>query len=151
MPLEDDVVEFASEARISLIANPYDCAAEMVDVMLENYFSRPRYLRVNDVFRIDAREYAQDRFYSSGSPAICTMYFTVKSLKVDHYGCSDSVNNCYVVRGESTLIQEARVHDYIPRKHVSAFAERVGYPSALTEPLEHLVSCITPFLKKGEE
>lgn len=151
MPLEDDVVEFASEARISLIANPYDCAAEMVDVMLENYFSQPRYLCVNDVFRIDAREYAQDRFYSSGSPATCTMYFTVKSLKVDHYGCSDSVNSCYVVRGESTLIQEARVHDYIPRKHVSAFAERVGYPSALTEPLEHLISCITPFLKKGEE
>ncbi|XP_072752107.1 peroxisomal ATPase PEX6 [Anoplolepis gracilipes] len=143
LPLKDDVVEFASEARISLIANPYACATKMVDVMLENYFSRPRYLRVNDVFKIDAREYAQDRLYSSGSPAICTMYFTVKSLKVNHHGCNDNINGCYVVRGESTLIQESRVHDYIPRKHVSTF------PSALTEPLEHLIFCLTPFLKKN--
>ncbi|EFN70620.1 Peroxisome assembly factor 2 [Camponotus floridanus] len=148
LPLEDDVVEFASEARISLIANPYDCATEMMDVMLENYFLHPRYLHVNDVFKIDAKEYAQDQFYLSGSPAICTMYFTVKSLKVDHHGRSDNVNGCYVVRGESTLIQQARVHDYIPRRHVFTFPES-KYPSALTEPLEHLVSCVRPFLKKN--
>lgn len=150
MPLEDDVVEFASEARISLIANPYDCTTEMMDVMLENYFLHPRYLHVNDVFKIDAKEYAQDRFYLSGSPAICTMYFTVKSLKVDHHGRSDHVNGCYVVRGESTLIQEARVHDYIPRRHISTFPES-RYPSVLTEPLEYLVSCVRPFLKKSKE
>lgn len=150
MPLEDDVVEFASEARISLITNPYDCATEMVDVMLENYFLHPRYLRVNDVFRIDAKEYAQNRFYSSGSPAICAMYFTVNSMKVNHHGRNENVNDCYVVRGESTLIQEARVHDYIPRRHVSTFLEG-RYPSALMEPLEHLVSCVTPFLKKSKE
>ncbi|XP_050447681.1 peroxisome assembly factor 2 isoform X2 [Cataglyphis hispanica] len=148
LPLEDDVVDFASEAKISLITNPYDCATEMVDVMLENYFLHPRYLRINDVFRIDAKEYAQDRFYSSGSPAIYMMYFTVKSLKVDHHGRSDSVNDCYVVRGESTLIQEAQVHDYIPRRHISTFLEG-RYPSALMEPLEHLVSCVTPFLEKN--
>lgn len=148
MPLEDDIVEFASEARVSLITNPI--ATETVDVMLENYFLRPRYLRVNDVFKIDAKEYAQDRFYSSRSPAICIMYFTVKSLKVNHHGCNSNVNGCYVVRGESTLIQEGRVHDYIPRRHVSTFPES-RYPSALTEPLEHLVSCVRPFLKKSKE
>lgn len=150
MPLEDDVIEFASEARISLIANPYDCTTEMMDVMLGNYFLRPRYLRINDVFKIDAKEYAQDRFYSSGSPAICTIYFTVKSLKVNHHGHSDIINGCYVVCGESTLIQEARVHDYIPRRHVFTFPEN-KYPLALMEPLEHLVSCVRPFLKKSEE
>lgn len=164
VPSEDDVIEFAAEARISLIANPYDCAVETLDVMLQNYFLRPRFLHVNDVFRINAKEYAQDRFYSSGFPGISAMYFIVRALKVNRNGHSSNINNCYVVRGESTLIQEAQVHDYIPQEQFrdllpdGAFQNEVTqsslnhkYPSALMEPLEHLESCITPFLKKGKQ
>lgn len=164
VPLKDDAIEFATEAKISLIANPYDCATEMLDVMLQNYFSHPRFLHVNDMFRIDAKEHAQDQFYSSGSSGISAMYFLVRALKVNRNGHSSSVNSCYVVRGETTLIQEAQVHKYIPQECVyslpdSAFLRRNGmtqeslnhkYPSALMEPLEHLESCITPFLKKGK-
>ncbi|KAG5315044.1 PEX6 factor, partial [Pseudoatta argentina] len=158
LPLEDDVIEFASEARISLIANPYDCATEILDVMLQNYFLHPRFLHVNDIFRIDAKEHAQDQFYSSGFAGISVMYFIVQALKVNRDGCSNSLNSCYVVRGESTLIQEAQVHDYIPQERVcslsNAFlqqnraASNHKYPSALMEPLEHLESYITLFLKK---
>ncbi|XP_018358506.1 PREDICTED: peroxisome assembly factor 2 isoform X1 [Trachymyrmex cornetzi] len=158
LPLEDDVIEFASEARISLIANPYDCTTEILDVMLQNYFLHPRFLHVNDIFRIDAKEYAQDQFYSSGFAGISVMYFTVQALKVNRNGCSNSLNSCYVVRGESTLIQEAQVHNYIPQECVcslsNAFLQQNRatpnhkYPSALMEPLEHLESCITLFLKK---
>jgi len=159
VPLEDDMIEFASEARISLIANPYDCATEILDVMLQNYFLHPRFLHVNDIFRIDAKEYAQDQFYSSGFAGIPVMYFTVQALKVNRNGCSNNFNSCYVVRGESTLIQEAQVHDYIPQERVcslcNAFlqqnraASNHKYPLALMDPLEHLESCITLFLKKG--
>lgn len=156
------MIEFATEARISLIANPYDCATETLNVMLQNYFLHPRFLHVNDMFKIDPKEHAQDQFYSSGSTGIPAMYFIVKALKGNRNG--RNVNSCYVVRGESTLIQEAQVHDYIPREHVcslpdSALLRRNGvvqtppnykYPSALTELLEHLESCITPFLRKGK-
>ncbi|XP_018048989.1 PREDICTED: peroxisomal biogenesis factor 6 isoform X2 [Atta colombica] len=157
LPLEDDVIEFASEARISLIANPYDCTTEIVDVMLQNYFLHPRFLHVNDIFRIDAKEYAQDQFYSSGFAGIPVMYFTVQALKVNRNGCSNSFNSCYVVRGESALIQEAQVHDYIPQERVCSLcntflqqnkASNHKYPSALMDSLEHLESCITLFLKK---
>lgn len=163
--MEDDAVEFAAEARVSLIANPYDCATETVNTMLENYFLHPRYLHVNDVIKIDVREYAQDRFYSSGSPAIPAIYFAVKSLKLYHDdGHVSSVNSCYAVRGETALIQEAQVHRYIPRKHVSSFPGNVSVrqddekirrllndkcPPALKESLEYIEYCITPFLQEG--
>jgi len=155
------VIEFATEARISLIANPYDCATETLDVVLQNYFLHPRFLHVNDVFRIDAKEHARDQFYSSGSPGIFAMCFVVRDLKVNCNGHSSSVNSCYVVRGESTLIQEAQIHDYIPQERVCSLPDdaflrnRVApngkYPSALMEPLEHLESCIAPFLQKGKQ
>ncbi|XP_020288338.1 peroxisome assembly factor 2-like isoform X1 [Pseudomyrmex gracilis] len=158
---DDDAVEFAIEARISSIASPCDCATEVVDAALENYFSYPRYLHVNDIIKIDAKEYARDRFYSSASFAIPVLHFLVKSLKLYRDGQLDSVNSCYIVRGESTLIQEARVHSYIPRRHVCSnddvFSREetqrtlktdAGYPSALTESLERLESCVVPFLNE---
>ncbi|XP_011640683.1 peroxisome assembly factor 2 [Pogonomyrmex barbatus] len=161
LPSEDDAIEFAAEARISLIANPQNCATETLDVMLQNYFLYPRFLHVNDVFRIDAREYGQDRFYSSASPGISAIYFTVRALRVNRNGHSSNVNSCYVVRGESTLIQETQVHDYIPRERVCSLPNGIlrwndvaqellnrRYPSALMESLEYLESCIMPFLKK---
>ncbi|XP_012526182.1 peroxisome assembly factor 2 [Monomorium pharaonis] len=164
LPLEDDAIEFATELRISLIGNPHDCAKEMIDTMVKNYFLHPRFLHVNDVFRIDPREHAQDLFYTSESPTISARYFTVRGLKVNRNGHSSNVNSSYVVLGESMLIQETQVlYDYIPRERVhslpdSAFfaqgSEMVQrslnhkYPSALMEPLEHLESCIMPFLKK---
>ncbi|KAL0113101.1 hypothetical protein PUN28_012368 [Cardiocondyla obscurior] len=162
LPLEDNIIEFATEARISLIANQYDYATETLDVMLQNYFLYPRFLHVNDMFKIDMKEYAESQFYSSGPSVNYTAYFIVKTLKVNRNGCKISVNNCYVVRGESTLIQEAQVHDYIPRGRVYSFPNSAllrrnedarkllnyNYPSALAEPMKHLEFCITPFLKK---
>ncbi|EZA52228.1 Peroxisomal biogenesis factor [Ooceraea biroi] len=157
-----DVVDIAAEARISLIANPKEYENEMISVMLQNYFLYPRHLHVNDVFGIGAMEYAQDQFYSSGLPTMPVIYFLVKSLKLHRGGQSSSVNSCYVVYGESTLIQEAQIHSYVPRKHVRSFPDNVlarlneetrkllndMYPSALMEPLEYLESCIMPFLKE---
>lgn len=144
----DNAVRFASEARISLIANPYDCAVETVDYMLEEYFSHPRYLHVNDVININMDEYAKDRIYSSGSPAKPKLYFTVNSLKLDNHDTRYSVDSCYVVRGISTLIQEAQVHNYIPHKIVNT-GDR--FPSVLAEPFYHLISCIVPFIQKGKK
>lgn len=159
------MIEFATEVRISLIGNPHDCVTETLDVMIKNYFLHPRFLHVNDIFRIDAREHAQDLFYSSGSPGISARYFTVRALKVNRNGCSSNVNSCYVVLGESMLIQETQVlYDYIPRERIHSLPDNAffrrnktalrslnhKYPSALMEPLEHLESCIMPFLRKGK-
>lgn len=163
LPLEDDVVEFATEMTISLIGNPHDCVNEMLNVLVKNYFLHPRFLHVNDVFRIDAKEHAQDLFYSSGSPGISAKYFTVRALKVNHNGHSNNINSCYVVLGDTTFIQETQVlYDYIPRERIHSLTDSTflrrdetmqrllnhKYPSALMEPLEYLESCIMPFLKK---
>lgn len=127
--------------------------------MLENYFLHPRYLHANDVIRIDAQEYAQDRFYTSGGPTNPVIYFTVKSLRLSHNGHRNNVCSCYVVRGVSALIQETEVHGYIPRRHVhrcthEAFHREklpiTEYPSVLLETTKHLELCIAPFLKKGK-
>lgn len=133
--------------------------------MLQNYFLYPRFLHVNDMFKIDPKEHAQDQFYSSGCSGIAAVYFIVKALKANRNGHSSNVDNCYVVRGESILIQEAQVHDYIPQERIYSPPDgtflrrnRVAqeslnhkYPSALSEPLEHLESCIKPFLEKGKQ
>lgn len=153
------MIQFATEARISLISTSYDYAHEIMDTLLENYFLHPRYLHVNDVIRIDAREYAQDQFYTSGTPANPVIYFIVKSLRLSRKGHNYNVDNCYVVRGISTLIQEAEIHSYIPRKHIHTFADKTfsrgepvdtGYPSVLVKNMKCLESCITPFMKNGK-
>lgn len=138
---------------------------ELTDALLESYFSRPRYLHINDVFGIDVKTYAESQFYSSGRPITPTIYFTVKSLKLNCNGHSNNVNSCYVVRGESTLIQEAQIHSYIPQKHVYSSLEfgfslqqneeirklsNDRYPPILSESFKYLESCITPFIKSGK-
>ncbi|XP_025154362.1 peroxisome assembly factor 2 isoform X2 [Harpegnathos saltator] len=152
--------------KVSLITTSYDCTNEIMDAMLENYFLHPRYLHINDVIRIDAQEYAQDRFYTSGTPTNPVIFFIVKSLKFSRNSHHYNVNSCYVVRGLSTLIQEAEVHSYIPRKHIQPFSGEAfvlpqneeteklpstGYPSILMEAIEYLEMCITPFLKKDNQ
>ncbi|XP_032685797.1 peroxisome assembly factor 2 isoform X2 [Odontomachus brunneus] len=165
LPSKDDVIQFATEVKISLITTSYGCANEIMDTMLENYFLHPHYLHVNDVIRIDAQEYAQDRFYTSGTPTNPVIYFIVNSLKLSHNRHCYNVNSCYVVRGISTLIQETEVHSYIPRKHIHLFSNKAflpenektekllntKYPSVLLETMECLDSCITPFLRKGNQ
>lgn len=162
---EDDVVEIAAEAMISLIASPNDYENEMIAVTLQNYFLRPRYLHVNDVFSVDPKEYAQDRFYSCGLPTMPVMCFLVKSLKTRRNRQNSNVNSCYVLYGESTLIQQAQIHSYIPRRLGHSLSDNVlprlnegirkmlsdKYPAALMEPLECLESCINPFLKRGNK
>jgi len=161
--LDNNIVEIAAEAKISLIANPSNYKNKIIDVMLQNYFLHPRYLHVNDVFGIDAKEYAQDQFYSSGLATISVIYFVVKSLRY-HNKHINNMNSCYVIYGETTLIQMPQLHSYIPRKHIHSFPDNILtqlnegiqkllndiYPSALIEPLEYLESCIMPFLKKGK-
>ncbi|XP_014488358.1 PREDICTED: peroxisome assembly factor 2 [Dinoponera quadriceps] len=164
LPSGDDVIQFATEAKIFSITTSCDCSSQMVDVMLANYFLHPRYLHVNDVIRIDAQEYAQDRFYTSGTSANPVIYLAVKSLRLSRNRRHYNVDSCYVVRGISTLVQEAEVHSYIPRKHVHLLSGKacswqqdeteklsnIGYPSVLMATIEYLESCIAPFLKDSQ-
>ncbi|XP_011685326.1 PREDICTED: peroxisome assembly factor 2 [Wasmannia auropunctata] len=152
LPLKNNVIEFASEARVSVMGSHKYI---MLNETLQNYFLHPRFLHVNDVLRIDLKEHAHDHIYSGS--AICIV---VKALKVNRSGQSSNVGNCYVVRGESALFEVTSTTDYLPRERVHSFPDGVflprdraapsyRYPSALMEPLEHLESCIKPFLKKG--
>ncbi|XP_015599524.1 peroxisome assembly factor 2 [Cephus cinctus] len=161
-PWLENVPKFAKKATVSVIANPYDRSNDLIDTLLSNYFSEPRYLRSNDIFSISIRDYAPDYFYFSLNPNANVVFFKIKTIKVN-----DSFNNsdgCYIVRDKTTLSQEVNVHSHLPQKHSLDFSEELllmfdtnneseqylcyNYPPSLHQVLENLESCILPFIQK---
>ncbi|XP_054006126.1 peroxisomal ATPase PEX6 [Hylaeus anthracinus] len=150
LPIKHNFVSFATEVKISMISNPYESTNDVVSTVLENYFSKPRFLRRNDLFGINVKEHISDQVYLHSNPSLSVIYFKVNSIKVvDNKNCTN--NNCsYILRGETTLIQEPNIHSYLPRKH--SYLEETTemliepYPPNFKEPLEHLEHCILPFI-----
>lgn len=137
-----------------MVSNPYECTDKLTNSLLENYFSEPRFLRRNDLFGIDVKEYILDQTYLHTNILIPVIYFKVHSIIVnDSNHCTDR-DSCYILRGETTLIQESNVHSYLPEKHTycdETKAKYIGsYPPCLEAPLEHLKHCVLPFLKSGK-
>lgn len=166
MPAGEEALPFAAEARVSMILNPYDCSNDLTDSLLEAYFKVPRYLRAKDVFGVDVKQYAADFFYSAKNFGLGRVHFRVNDLRVKHRDQVESTGNgCYVLNGETTLVQTAHVHSYLPREFVEStgvqvdgkFCDRIedccidNCPTLLEEPLHALQACVMPFLQKGSE
>ena len=149
LPIKDNTVKFAAEAKISMISNPYDTTNDMISTLLENYFSEPRLLRKTDIFGIDVKECVSDQVYLHSNSSVSVIYFKVNTIKVNNKDCTSSVS-AYILHGETTLIQEANIRSYIPRKHLylDGTAEELiePYPPSFAAPLEHLERCILPFI-----
>ncbi|XP_043663491.1 peroxisome assembly factor 2 [Vespula pensylvanica] len=159
IPATDNIVNFATEVKVSLIFNPYDSPINLTDALLKNYFSEPRFLRWNDVFSIDVKEYANDRIYTVAQIAT-TLYFKVIVQKLNGNLTS---KGCFIVQGETALIQENNIHSYLPCKKSYLLPEELilrltcknsdnnyyvkSYPPVLVEFSNSLKDCIKPFMK----
>ncbi|KAI4499158.1 hypothetical protein M0802_005741 [Mischocyttarus mexicanus] len=154
----DNDINFASEVKVSLISNPYNCPTDLIDALLKNYFSKPRFLRLKDVFSIDVKEYAKDHMYSVNRIPLM-VYFKIISQKLDNNLIS---KGCFIVQGETSLIQVNNVHSYFPCKKSYYLLDKLmsitkidldydyyleTYPPTLVEFSDHLKDCILPFVK----
>lgn len=45
MPAKDNAIKFATVVKVSMISNPYESTYNLIRVLLENYFSEPRFLK----------------------------------------------------------------------------------------------------------
>lgn len=150
VPVKENIVNFAKEAKVSMISNPYEITDNLTSILLENYFSEPRFLRKNDIFGIDVKEHVLDQMYLHINYLIPIIYFKVNTIVIKDKTCT---NGCYILHGETTLIQEPNVHSYLPGKcsYYDASKEKLIelYPSGVAASLEHLERCILPFIKYG--
>ncbi|XP_033328747.2 peroxisomal biogenesis factor 6 isoform X1 [Megalopta genalis] len=146
LPIKDDSVSFAAEAKISMISNSYECTNDLIIAVLEDYFSEPRFLRKNDLFAINAK----NQFYSHSNPSLAVIYFKVNFVKIKENVNSTVKNGCYILREETTLIQESNIHSYLPQRYFYLDAKEKllePYPPNFTKLLTHLEHCILPFIK----
>ncbi|KZC12881.1 Peroxisome assembly factor 2 [Dufourea novaeangliae] len=149
-PIKGNSVNFAVEAKISMISNSYEYTNDLISALLEDYFSEPRFLRKSDLFCINLKEHISDQLYLHSNPSMSVIYFKVNAVKVNEnlsYAVKDC---CYILRGETTLIQESDVHSYLPdrQSHLDTKEKLIEpYPPCFLEPLKHLEQCILPFLK----
>ncbi|XP_031839434.2 peroxisomal biogenesis factor 6 [Nomia melanderi] len=149
-PIKDNTINFATEAKISMVSNSYEYSNDLVTAALEDYFSEPKYLRKNDIFAIDLKEHIYDQFYSHSNHSLSVIYFKVNTVNVKKdmnctVGCS-----CYILRGETTLIQEPDVHSFLPQRHSYLDTKEnlmELYPSSFAQFLKRLEDCILPFIK----
>ncbi|XP_043580377.1 peroxisome assembly factor 2 isoform X1 [Bombus pyrosoma] len=150
LPTKDDTINFAREAKISMISNQYEITDNLISTLLENYFSEPRFLRKNDLFGINIKEYIMEHMYLHTNPLLSVIYFKVNSIINDNRDFTDS-DTSYILYGETTLIQEPDIHSYLPQKHFIYNQTKQkyvnSYPSSLAAPLEQLERCILPFIK----
>ncbi|KAI4492416.1 hypothetical protein M0804_002207 [Polistes exclamans] len=155
VPTIDNIINFASEAKVSLISNPYDCSTNLIDVLLKNYFSKPRFLRWKDVFSINVKEYAKDHIYSTNQiPSM--VYFKIIAQKLGNDLIS---KGCFIVQGETSLIQINNIQSYFPCKKSYLLLDKLiteidldynyyleTYPPTLIESSNSLKDCILPFI-----
>ncbi|CAD1476808.1 unnamed protein product, partial [Heterotrigona itama] len=149
LPIKDDTISFAREAKISMICNQYESTDNLINILLENYFSEPRFLRKNDLFGINIKEHILDQIYLHTNSSVSVIYFKVNSIINDNGDYTS--DGSYILYAETTLIQESDLHSYLPQKHFvyNEMKEKYvnSYPPSLAAPLGHLERCIFPFIK----
>lgn len=119
-------------------------------------------MRLNDLFSIDVKEYAKDLTYSV-TQIPSKIYFKIKSQKLNGNPIG---KGCFIVQGETALIQENNINDYLPCKKSYLLPEKIisrltckdsdnnyyleTYSPVLVESSNSLKDCILPFMKSGE-
>ncbi|XP_057324311.1 peroxisomal ATPase PEX6 [Microplitis mediator] len=156
MPAYENNFEWAEEVKVSIMSND-DCSDDLIDNLLKNYFSNPRYLRTNDVFKIRIKDYGEKYVFTLKNPQLTDLYFKVNSIKVnDKY----TYRSCYVFCDKSTLIQETKVSGYLPEsKKLSIVDDSItnvyeeiqknriyNFPLSVYRPFEELKASILPFM-----
>lgn len=150
LPTKDNAIKFATVVKVSMISNPYESTDNLIRILLKNYFSEPRFLKKNDLFGINVKEYMLDQMYLYINPLMSIIYFKVNSIIINDKNCTVN-DTSYILFGETTVIQEPNIHTYLPQKHFDynqiEKKHIESYPSSLATLLEHLEHCILPFIK----
>lgn len=141
--------------------NPYDCTNDLIDTLLKNYFSNPRYLRRNDLITIDINEFAPEYLFTQPCPQLTTINFKINSIK---FNDQSTCKCCYIFRDKTVLIQENNIQGYLPPmytltipEHNDAIINEViqnnisNFPLKTYKPLEQLKSSILPFIYSGNK
>ena len=152
-PVPVNSIPCASEMKISLICNPYDCKNDLISTLLQNFFIAPKYLRPYDIFSINVKTYVPETKYCIADSEIETLHFKVNHIKTENE--ENNENGNFIVYGKTTLIQEANVNSFFPEKCLCDFSRNLKkhylnkWPSALKESLQQIQLCIAPFLQNG--
>lgn len=148
---QNDYALCATEMNISSVSNPHDCPGDLMNSLLQNYFTTPKYLRLNDIFRVNVKEYMPETKYCTADAKINILYFKVNNMKTE--GEHVDRKGSFVIYGQTTLLQETNVNSYVPCKCLCDISFDMVepcdnlWPPVLREQLEQLASCITPFLE----
>lgn len=150
----------ASEVRISQIINAHECPSDFVDSLLKNYFSKPRYLRSQDVFSVDIQEYCSDYYYSAINPNNTIIYFKVRGIRSKN--SKENFHGFYVMQEKTILLLERAIQSYLPKLVADFHFEHFnGTDMKLSDTYSECLPCfedslcqlktsIFPFLQKGE-
>ena len=154
-----DEISYATEAKISSISNPHEYSSDFSDILLHNYFLKPRYLRCQDIFNVPVKDYCPDSFFSVIDPQLNFMYYKVRSIKSKDI--EGDYNGFYVMYAETMLIQENSIYSYLPKiisckvpeillgTNSNLIDNYLEHPPSLEDPLRQVDACISPFLKRG--
>ncbi|XP_058789652.1 peroxisomal ATPase PEX6 isoform X2 [Phymastichus coffea] len=152
VPINEHVTSFATEVKVSLIHNPYNYNEDLLNDALQSYFTTPKYLRENDIIKVDFKSYLPEFKYYIVDSNLDILYFKVNKVNTENK--INGKNGNFAVYGKTTVIQESNVNSYLPRKcfcNVSfdAIKNTSNYwPPIMRETLQNLQSCIDPFLQK---
>jgi hypothetical protein len=146
-------VQYATQVKISLISNPYDYTDDLINNLLTNFFSTPRYLRSNDIFRINAQKYIPEIKYCAAVSKLKTLYFKVTNVYIKNKQTHS--DGGFIIYDKTTLIQKANVNSYLPCKCLCDIPFHMEqnllykWPPIFAKSLDQLQSCIAPFMQKG--
>lgn len=136
----------ATKANIFLVKSPYDVPNTFIDVVLGEYFRRPRLLYRNHTYRIDLTEEELGNFvfveYFLLITKLKRIYF--KCVHLESTGCDFEMAGI-VVKTLTTLHQTTTINYQVPR---IMFSEHfvTSYPLGLKETYDQLKSSILPFI-----
>lgn len=110
VPSIEEATQVVTEAKISQISSSCHLKGDIVSRLLHNYFLVPRYLRVQDVFRINMRKYMPETKYQASFLNITNVYFVVNDITN-----SEKTSEGFVIRGKSALILESNIQSFLPK------------------------------------
>ncbi|KAH0541158.1 hypothetical protein KQX54_021178 [Cotesia glomerata] len=155
IPACKNKIEWADEVKVSLLPCQ-ECSDDLVDNLLKNYFSNPRYLRTKDIIKINIIEHTKEHFFTLENRQLTDLFFKVNSVKINN---EYTYRSCYVFCEKSTLIQETKVRGYLPEfkklemidDSITDVLEEIernsmsNFPLLSYKPFEELKSSILPF------
>ncbi|KAJ8679147.1 hypothetical protein QAD02_014934 [Eretmocerus hayati] len=152
-PAHSNETEYAEEVRISLVSNPCEYSDENMKSLLQKFFTFPRYLRVNNIFRINVGKISPEFVYCGAKSEEQYLHFKVNNIKGESEG--KTLKEAFILYGRTTLIQQSNLNHFLPPRYFpSDISDQdkwcsYNWPPILRQQLQELQQCIAPFMIKN--